>query len=196
MKQTTATKESSPWVSVRDGLPADGVDVFVAYRDCITDNIQYAVAWVDEDCLWYSNDDEANCGSVLAWIPIPEYGKEGGNGYYTAHCGACRYFANEDAAGWGWCDLRDESVSCTENCIHGEKRKRVKSPIIEGRLVSDRTFALRLKAFVAEVQANDPMSEEERGYLLGVANRLLAYQAATATDADEIEFLKRNNVKI
>lgn len=72
----------------------------------------------------------------------------------------------------------------------------MKNPIIDNRLVQGITFALRLKAFVSEVQVNDPMSEEEQEYLLNVADRLLRYQALTATDPTEIEYLKRNGVKL
>ena len=70
------------------------------------------------------------------------------------------------------------------------------NPIIDNRLVQGITFALRLIAFVSEVQVCDAMSEEEQEYLLGVADRLLAYQVQTATEKEEIEYLKRNGMKL
>lgn len=114
---------------------------------------------------------------------------------YTDYCGACRYFADEDVTGRGWCELRGEPANCSESCRQGKRRVTAKCPLIAGRIVSDKTFALRLRAFVEEVQPCDAMSEEERDYLLGVANRLLAYQAQTATDPKEIDYLERNGIK-
>jgi hypothetical protein len=65
------------------------------------------------------------------------------------------------------------------------------SPIKDNRIVSDETFAVRFKNFIKDVQVNDPASEEEKEYLLNVANRLLKYQIETATDESEISYLKR-----
>lgn len=72
----------------------------------------------------------------------------------------------------------------------------MKNPIIDNRIVSGTTFALRLKSFVENVQVNDAMSEEEKEYLLSVAERLLFYQALTATDANEIAYLERCGIKL
>jgi hypothetical protein len=65
------------------------------------------------------------------------------------------------------------------------------SPIKDNRIVSDETFAIRFKNFIKDVQVNDPASEEEKEYLLNVANQLLKYQIETATDESEISYLKR-----
>ena len=65
------------------------------------------------------------------------------------------------------------------------------NPIRDNRIISDKTFAIRLKSFIEDVKANDPCSEEEKEYLLDVANQLLKYQTQTATDESEINYLKR-----
>jgi ribulose 1,5-bisphosphate carboxylase large subunit-like protein len=65
------------------------------------------------------------------------------------------------------------------------------NPIINNRIVSSKTFAIRLKNFIEAVQVSDAASEEEKEYLLNVANRLLKYQIETATDESEISYLKR-----
>ena len=65
------------------------------------------------------------------------------------------------------------------------------NPIQNNRIVNDETFAIRLKSFIKEVKVCYPMSEEEQEYLLEVAGRLLDYQVETATDNDEIDYLKR-----
>lgn len=45
--------------------------------------------------------------------------------------------------------------------------------------------------FVEDVQACDCMSEEEKDYILMVANDLIKYQVETATEEDEVNYLKR-----
>ena len=65
------------------------------------------------------------------------------------------------------------------------------NPIINNRIVSSKTFAIRLKNFIEDVQVSDAASEEEKEYLLIVANQLLKYQIKTATDESEISYLKR-----
>lgn len=67
----------------------------------------------------------------------------------------------------------------------------INNPIKDNRIVSSKTFAIRLKSFIEEVRVNDPCSEEEKEYLLNVANNLLNYQIQTATDEEEINYLKR-----
>jgi len=67
----------------------------------------------------------------------------------------------------------------------------IDNPIKDNRIVSSKTFAIRFKSFIEEVRVNDPCSEEEKEYLLNVANRLLEYQIQTATNNEEIEYLKR-----
>ncbi len=70
--------------------------------------------------------------------------------------------------------------------------KQTFNPIRDGRIVGDRTFAMRLYKFLEGVEVQDLPSEEERDYLLGVAKRLLNHQMATAQTAEETEYLKRN----
>ena len=65
------------------------------------------------------------------------------------------------------------------------------SPIKNNRIVSNETFAIRFRNFIKDVHVNDPASEEEKEYLLNVANNLLNYQIQTATDEKEISYLKR-----
>ena len=60
---------TSPWISVEDKLPDDGVLVIVAYR-WILGEILYASDAFHIDYGWESYDD------VVAWMPIPELPKE------------------------------------------------------------------------------------------------------------------------
>lgn len=55
------------------------------------------------------------------------------------------------------------------------------NPIIDNRIVSDKTFAVRLYFFLKGVNVCDLPSEEEKDYLLRVAELLVAYQKATIT---------------
>ena len=68
------------------------------------------------------------------------------------------------------------------------------NPIKDNRIVSSKTFAIRFKDFIEHTNVNDPCSEEEKEYLLNVANQLLEYQIQTATDESEINYLKRLNL--
>ena len=68
------------------------------------------------------------------------------------------------------------------------------NPIQNNRIVNDETFAIRLKHFIEKVDVCDQPGEEEQEYLLAVAGRLLDYQVETATDSDEIDYLKRIGV--
>lgn len=68
------------------------------------------------------------------------------------------------------------------------------NPIIDNRIVNDHTFALRLKNFISKVEVNDLPSEEEKEYLLYVADKLIRYQKLTVMSEDEKEYLKRNNI--
>lgn len=71
---------------------------------------------------------------------------------------------------------------------------RFVSPIKDNRIVSNETFAIRFRDFIKDVQVNDPASDEEKEYLLSVANQLLKYQIQTATEKSEIDYLKRVGV--
>jgi hypothetical protein len=69
-----------------------------------------------------------------------------------------------------------------------------KNPIVNNRIVHDKTFALRLRNFIKDVHVSDPASEEEKGYLLAVAKELLHYQVVTLKDPSEKTYLMNNNV--
>ena len=65
------------------------------------------------------------------------------------------------------------------------------NPIKDNRIVSSKTFAIRFKHFIENTQVHDCVSEEEKEYLLYIAEALLKYQIQTATDEEEINYLKR-----
>lgn len=67
----------------------------------------------------------------------------------------------------------------------------MENPIKDNRIVNDTTFAIRLKMFVEDVQVCDCAGEEEKDYILMVANGLIKYQVETATDEGEVNYLKR-----
>lgn len=72
--------------------------------------------------------------------------------------------------------------------------KKIQTPqpiIVDNRLVSNFTFATRFKSFVSDIKVNDPASYEELEYMQRVAQQLLEHQAETATDQNEIDYLKR-----
>lgn len=64
------------------------------------------------------------------------------------------------------------------------------NPIIDNRIVGDKTFAVRLYNFLNAVQVNDMASEEEKEYLLEVARRLIAHQKATINTAAESDYFR------
>ena len=65
------------------------------------------------------------------------------------------------------------------------------NPIKDNRIVSSETFAIRFKHFIENTQVHDCCSEEEKEYLLNVAQNLLNYQIQTAYKEEEINYLKR-----
>lgn len=70
----------------------------------------------------------------------------------------------------------------------------MENPIKDGRIVSDYTFAKRLKMFLEKVEVNDLPSEEEKEYLLHAANELIDWQCLTVSNNTEKEYLKRLNL--
>lgn len=80
------------------------------------------------------------------------------------------------------------------NLIETLKLENVNNPIIDNRLINDYTFAVRLKLFLEGVEVNDLPGEEEKEYLLNVANKLIDWQKLTVLNNTEKEYLKRNNV--
>lgn len=63
--------QPSPWISVEDKLPDDGVLVIVAFR-CVLGEILYSTDTFLIDYGWESYDD------IVAWMPIPQLPKEDG----------------------------------------------------------------------------------------------------------------------
>lgn len=72
---------------------------------------------------------------------------------------------------------------------------KLANPIIDNRLVSSYTFAVRFKQFLdwipKEWWMSQPHYYEEYNYMKNVAERLLQYQIYTVTDESEIDYLKR-----
>ena len=69
--------------------------------------------------------------------------------------------------------------------------RNMENPIKDNRIVNDKTFAIRFKSFIEEVKVCDMPSEEEKEYLLMVADKLLKYQFETATEENEKKYLKK-----
>jgi hypothetical protein len=68
------------------------------------------------------------------------------------------------------------------------------NPIKNNRIVSNYSFAVRLKSFIEDVQVNDACAEEEKEAMLNTANELLNYQIETATHKEEIAYLENLNL--
>jgi hypothetical protein len=72
------------------------------------------------------------------------------------------------------------------------------NPIKDNRIVSSKTFAIRFKQFLdwipKEFYMSGPHILEEYEYMQIIANDLLKYQIQTATDEEEINYLKRLNL--
>lgn len=72
------------------------------------------------------------------------------------------------------------------------QNSKKENPIKSNRIVSDRTFAVRLRNFISDIQVCNAISEEEKTYLLGVAERLVKWQAKTVRKTtDEYAYLVR-----
>lgn len=69
------------------------------------------------------------------------------------------------------------------------------NPIIDNRIVDSKTFAVRFKQFLEWIPQSwvlsQPHYEEEYEYMQIIADYLLKYQIQTATDEEEINYLKR-----
>ena len=72
---------------------------------------------------------------------------------------------------------------------------KLANPIIDNRLVSSYTFAVRFKQFLDWIPKNWVLSQphyyEEYEYMKNVADRLIKYQIETVTNENEINYLKR-----
>lgn len=71
----------------------------------------------------------------------------------------------------------------------------VLNPIIDNRIVQDKTFAGRLLSFAQDVQCADACSQDEKDSMISYAKQLLHFQIQTATDQDELNYLERVNAK-
>lgn len=72
----------------------------------------------------------------------------------------------------------------------------MENPIINNRIVNDKTFAIRLRNFVEKYNAEEGLDEYEKEYLLKVANKLIDYQVETVTSKEETEYLTISNIPI
>lgn len=72
----------------------------------------------------------------------------------------------------------------------------MENPIINNRIVNDKTFAIRLRNFVEKYDAEEGLDEFEKEYLLKVANKLIDYQVETVTSKEETEYLTISNIPI
>lgn len=71
-------------------------------------------------------------------------------------------------------------------------RDRKENPIKSNRIVSDKTFAVRLMNFAGSTQACDSASWEELEYLKMTAERLLKWQTKTVhNNSEEYKYLER-----
>lgn len=70
------------------------------------------------------------------------------------------------------------------------------NPIIDNRIINDKTFALRLVSFINSTIANDCASTEEKKYLLNMAKNLLKYQVVTAKEQSELSYINLNEDNI
>lgn len=61
----------------------------------------------------------------------------------------------------------------------------MKNPIIDNRIVSDKTFARRLISHLKSTTPHCGMGEEEIEYLKSVADDLLKYQIETCPDSEK-----------
>ncbi len=72
------------------------------------------------------------------------------------------------------------------------------NPIIDNRIVSSETFAVRFKQFLEWIPENwwksQPHYYEEYEYMKYVAEQLLEYQIETVTNKEEINYLKSLNL--
>lgn len=65
------------------------------------------------------------------------------------------------------------------------------SPIVNNRLVKDKTFALRLLSLALSLEPTDPCMEDEKESFISYSSALLKYQIETATDKEERNYLHR-----
>lgn len=84
--------------------------------------------------------------------------------------------------------MLEEEVGIYKALTNGRKENPIKS----NRIVGDKTFAVRLRSFVAGVNVCDAASDEEKEYLLGMGEQLLKWQTKTVRkDTEEYKYLER-----
>lgn len=72
-----------------------------------------------------------------------------------------------------------------------------KMPVLDDRLIGNKTFALRAKRLLEHIQelySADPAVEKVISGLLEDTETLLQYQIDTCTDGDEISYFKNNRL--
>jgi hypothetical protein len=67
----------------------------------------------------------------------------------------------------------------------------MKNPIIDNRIIKDKTFALRLLNFAMDTNTSDACVEDEKISMISYSVTLLKYQIETATDKEELDYLVR-----
>lgn len=107
--------------------------------------------------------------------------------------------ANRDDALEKLADKTDENILLSGRIRQLEDDVRVykalsrgkkENPIRSNRVVSDKTFAVRLRSFVKDIQTCDAAGEEEKEYILKTAERLLEWQVKTVRkDTTEYDYL-------
>lgn len=87
--------------------------------------------------------------------------------------------------------LEVETYKAAEESQSSAESKK-QNPIKSNRIVSDKTFAVRLRSFAQGVSSCDAAVEEEKEYMQYVAERLLSWQTKTVRkDSDEYRYLQR-----
>ncbi len=66
----------------------------------------------------------------------------------------------------------------------------MENPIIDNRIVKDKTFALRLLSFALTTESGDACGEDEKESMISYATKLLKYQIETAVQESEINYLE------
>ncbi len=99
--------------------------------------------------------------------------------------------ADEVEASTSWCD----NMSFVEGAMwmRGQLTESKPSDGVLASRISciDYTFATRLKSFVSDVQVNDQMGEEEKEYIIRIADKLREEQTENATEQWEKDYLER-----
>lgn len=78
----------------------------------------------------------------------------------------------------------------------GEYDILTSNPIIDNRIINDKTFALRLIHFIQKIDVCDCASDEEKNYLLNIAKKLLKHQVLTAKEQSEKSYFQLNKESI